>query len=1232
MPSWVRVKEVLALALEQPVGRRSALLDELCIGDAELRAEVDSLLAAETPTGIFIDHPALPGLDLPASPDGYAEEDPHIGRQLGPYSIERCLGRGGMGAVYLASRADKEFEHDVALKMIRRGMDSELVVRRFRHERQILATLNHPHIARLFDGGTTPEGLPYFVMEYVAGIPIDRYADEHRLSTAERLRLCLRVFDAVQHAHDHHIVHRDLKPGNVLVTADGQPKLLDFGIAKILDPGNEADSTMTSLARPMTPEYASPEQILGQPVTLATDVYALGLLLYELLTGHRPYRFATRTPDAMARVVCEEEPERPSTAVARTHTYIRPDGTTETTTPLTVSGTRDGSPEALQESLSGPLDEIVLKALRKTPELRYSSVAALAEDVRRYLDREPVSAGRDAWRYRANRVIRRHRTAFAVAALLLATMVITAAAARLWSRPAVTAPGGGATTIHAPTRPSVAVLGFTNLSGREGDQWLSTALAEMLTTELAGGGQLRVVPADLVTRMVKDLAVGTSGPPPAAAIERLRTALATDYLVLGSFVTSGADAARSLRVDVRIVRKADDVVGVAGVGDEAHLFSVMSDAGRQLRSRLGLRENAPETTTGTGAAFPQRVEAMRLYAEGLARLRLLDVVEAHALLEKAAAIEPANPLIQTALASAWSALGYDGRAIEAAQKAFDASAALTREDRLKVEGRLYDAQRNAAKAIDVYRTLWGFFSDNIEYGLLLAAAQTSAGHGTDALATVSDLRRSSGAKADPRIDLAEAQAASALGDAPRELAAIQRALHRAEELGARLLVARARLLEGRSYFSQGQPVKAEQSLEAARTVFLEAGDRAGAASALNSLGTVLSDQQDITRGQKMYEQSLAVSEEIGDRRAMSAALNNLGILLKDQGKLREALDAHQRSLALRREIGDRNWTAVSLSNIGVVLFEQDHLTEATKYYKESLAICRETGDKRGLVRALHNLAVVQREIGNLAEARGAFEESLSTRAAIGDKRGQVVGRVELGTLLLQQGEIAAARAVEEEALRVASETKLKPGAAQARYQLGQISLAAGDLSAARQHHEEAMAIRREMKETRTIVESGLALAGLALEEGHPADAERLAEAVAAGGELTTAPMKAMARLLVARARLMSTDVIAASRALAAARQLSSGTERMTLRTGLAMVEAEIDAAQGRYREGRECLAELQATLARSGMVLGELERRLLLLRLDAAERRPNVRAAARSLEKDASVRGAGLIVRRAQSL
>ncbi len=1228
MPSWVRVKEVLALVLEQPPERRSTLLDDACGGDAALRAEIESLLAAEAGADGFIDVPALPWLDAGPT-EAAGGGDPHLGRTVGPYVIDRLLGRGGMGAVYLARRSDQEFDQLVAIKMIRRGMDSDLVVRRFRHERQILATLNHPHIARLFDGGTTPDGLPYFVMEYVAGMPIDRYADEHRLTTVERLRLCFGVFDAVQHAHDHHIVHRDLKPGNVLVTAAGEPKLLDFGIAKILDPGNDTDSTMTSLARPMTPDYASPEQILGQPVTPATDVYALGLLLYELLTGHHPYRLASRTPAELARVVCDVDPDRPSTVVTRANTVVRGDGTTAATAPAEISATREKSPEALRRRLAGPLDAIVLKALRRPPALRYASAAALADDVRRYLEDQPVLAARDAWRYRGGRLVRRHRTAAGVAALLLATIAITAAAARLWVAPvhqeATAAP------VRTPQRPSVAVAGFANLSGRPADQWLATALAEMLTTELAGGGQFRVVPADVVTRVVGDLGLTGEASLPAASIERLRTALAADNLVLGSFVTSGPESRRSLRVDVRVLRT-DGPVGVASVGGEADLFAVMADTGRQLRTRLGLPESEPGAATAARAAFPRGLEATRLYAEGLRRLRLLDAVAAQGLFAKAAMLEPANPLIQTALASAWTALGYDGRATEAARKAFESSAVLTREDRLKVEGRLYEAQHTPGKAVDVYRTLWGFFSDNIEYGLLLSAAQTSAGRAADALETVAGLRRAPAPQnADPRIDLAEAQAAAALGDFPRELAAIQRALRRAGETGSRLLVARARLLEGRSYFNQGEPARAEQSLDAARSVFLEAGDRSGAASALNSLGSVLADQQDITRAERMYEQSMATSEEIGDRRAMSSALNNLGILFKDQGRLAEALAAHRRSLALRREIGERNWTAVSLSNIGVVLFEQDHLREATAYYEQSLALCREIGDKRGLVRALHNLAVVQREAGRLPEARVALEESLATRAEIGDKRGQVIGRVELGMVQLAQGEIAAARATEDEAIRLGGEARLKPGIAQATFQLGEIALASGDLAAARRHHEEALATRREMKETRTAMESRLALAAVAVEEGRFAEAERDAQEVVGDVAQTTTPMRAFGQLITARARIGSRNLPGAVEALAAARELAGRSERVALRNGVAMVAAEIDLAQGRRREARERLADLQRSQASSGMVMDELERRLLLLRIDVADGRPTG-PAARALERDAAARNAGLILRRLRSL
>lgn len=1211
MSTWPRVKEVLGLALEAIPEERDAVLDENCAGDAELRAEVESLLAAEADAGLFI---ATPAVEAPAEDD---EHDPHIGSAIGPYVIDRCLGRGGMGAVYLAHHTG-DFSHAVAIKMIRRGMDSDVVVRRFRHERQMLASLNHPHIARLFDGGTTAAGLPYFVMEYIAGAPIDRYADDRRMNVADRMRLCLDVFDAVQHAHDRQIIHRDLKPGNVLVTADGRIKLLDFGIAKWLGSGIGGDSTMTSLARPMTPEYASPEQIRGGTITAATDVYALGLLMYEVLTGHRPFRFHQRTPEEISSVVCELEPERPSTAIGRVETTTHADGTTESKTPATVSETREGSPEALRNRLSGPLDAIVMKALRKVPEARYPTVAALADDVRRWLDEQPVSAARGAWRYQVSQLLRRHGSAIGIAAAVILAIAITAVIA---SRAA--SPAREAVTLaqQSATRPSVAVAGFANLSQRQEDSWLSTAMVEMLTTDLAGDGQLRVVPAERTSRALRELGAGTTFTDD--HLDRLRNALSTQYVVIGSFATSGQPPARRVRIDVRVLRPDGDPLSVSGSGSDAELFTLMAAAGRDLRERLGLERTTEAAIQASRAAFPANLDATRLYAEGLARLRELDAVRAQQLLEKAAGLEPSNPMIHVALASAWTALGYDLRGMESAQRAFDASSGLGREAKLNVQGNLYSAQRDWPKAIEVYRTLSGFFADNVEYGLRLAEVQTAGGTHQDALATL-DAMRASMPQSDPRLDIVESQAASALSDYPRELASIQRARQHADAHGMRLLSARAYLLEGRGYWNQGKTDEAEPALAKARELFAAGGDKSGEAAALNSLATVVSDRDDARLGRNMYEESLAASTSIGDRRGMSSALNNLGILLKDRGELDEARKTHERSLALRREIADRNWIAISLNNIGVVLFEQDQFREAARYYQESLALARELGDKRSQVRALHNLAIVERESGSLAAARKEIEESLVMRAEFGDKRGQIFGRVELGISQLAQGDLAAARQNQEEAIRLAIETKLAPGEAQARYQLGEIALVAGDFAEARTQHERALALRTSLNEQRTIAESEAALAILALEEGRIDEAEQRAARVEKALSGSPAPMLAVARLINARVRIARQDADGAERQLAASRAHVARTERLSLRSQFTLVESQLNILRGRPDAARVQLDGLREELRRAGMLIADFERRLVRLQIDRGD--------AAALERDARAKGAGLIANRAKAL
>ena len=406
---WPRVKDILQRALEQQAKTRDAFVLAACAGDERLLREVQSLLAWQTSAANVMERPAVEAMQL-LSPD----LDAMTGRRIGPYRLLREIGRGGMGAVYLGTRDDQQYQHEVAIKLVKRGMDSDLVIRRFRHERQILANLTHPNIARLFDGGTTDDGLPYFVMEYVAGVPIDDYCQTRRLTVVERLRLFRTVCSAVQYAHSNLVVHRDLKPTNILVTVDGEPKLLDFGIAKVIDVQSEpANASLTVVARPMTPEYASPEQARGEAISVATDVYSLGVLLYELLTGQRPYSFGTRGSDEITRVICEEQPPKPSTAVMRAQ--AEPAGGSRAAA-LSFTSRR------LRRELRGDLDNLVLMALRKEPERRYASVEQLSDDIRRFLERRPLRARPDTLSYRSARFVQRNKAAVVAAALIVLTL------------------------------------------------------------------------------------------------------------------------------------------------------------------------------------------------------------------------------------------------------------------------------------------------------------------------------------------------------------------------------------------------------------------------------------------------------------------------------------------------------------------------------------------------------------------------------------------------------------------------------------------------------------------------------------------------------------------------------------------------------------------------------------------------------------------------------------------
>ena len=415
-----RLKQIRAIfeaTLDYKADERDSFLTNECAGDRDLEQQVRSLMDGRDRAPAWLAQPVWRAAPQPVQ--GME------GRELSGYRLTREIGSGGMGSVYLAERNDGTFQKQVAIKLVRAGRDSTEILERFRRERQILASLDHPNIARLLDGGSTEEGIPYFVMELVDGLPLLQWADEHKLDIRQRLELFRKVCEAVSYAHRHLVVHRDLKPANILVTVDGSVKLLDFGIAKLLDPEPNVEAGLTeTLNSVMTPDYASPEQVKGTAITTSSDVYSLGVILYELLTGNRPYNLTSKAMHEVLRAIIEDEPARPSESAG--------------------SGN-----EKLRKELTNDLDDITLMALRKEPDRRYRSVEALSEDIERHLEDLPISARKEEPWYRLRRFVRRHPAgllALAVMIWLLATGVV----ATVWQTRSMLASGAHAEHVLLP--------------------------------------------------------------------------------------------------------------------------------------------------------------------------------------------------------------------------------------------------------------------------------------------------------------------------------------------------------------------------------------------------------------------------------------------------------------------------------------------------------------------------------------------------------------------------------------------------------------------------------------------------------------------------------------------------------------------------------------------------------------------------------------------------------------
>jgi tetratricopeptide (TPR) repeat protein/TolB-like protein/predicted Ser/Thr protein kinase len=930
------------------------------------------------------------------------------GNTFGHYQVLEKVGAGGMGEVYRAR--DLHLERDVALKILPAGLlGDEAARKQFRQEALVLSKLNHPNIATVFDFDTW-DGRDFLAMELIHGVSLSERVKTGPLPEQETLRLGTQLAEGLSAAHAQGVIHRDLKPGNLMIMPDGRLKILDFGLAILTRPESDPDLTRTmgeSEVVTGTIPYMPPEQLRGQRGDARSDIYAAGAVLYEMATGEMPFP-QSQSAELIGAIL---------------HQSPRPAYT-------------------LNSSITSELESVVMKCLEKEPASRYQSARELLDAL------EGKSTGIAALRPKHWRIA---RAIAATVLVLTAGLAIGLNLGRL--RDAVFGGAAKKEEIGTPIAPirvrrSVAILGFKNLSGRSDEAWLSTALSEMLTTELAAGEHLRTIPGESIAQMKINLSLSDADSYGKETLFKIRSNLQTDSVVLGSFIPLNKG---EIRLDLRLqdTVTGETLAAVSERGGETQIDDLITRAGSALRQKLGAGEVSESQASAVRATRASNAEASRLYSEGLVKLRAFDALAARDLLEKAVAADPKYSVAHLALSTAWSTLGYDEKAKTEAQRAFELSGELSREERLLVEARYRVMTGERERAVDIYRTLWGFFPDNLDYGLQLASAQTAAGKGRDALTTVEAIRKlSPPAGTDPRIDLAEAGAASSLSDYKREQAAAERAEARGSAQGARLLVARAQLSEGAALHALGDLVQATARYESAKGVFAAAGDRWGVASALSNIAFVSSQRGEPSKAEEMNQQALAIRRKIGDKQGVAQSLNSLAMIRYNQRDVAAAKKFFEQSLSIRREIGDRRGVATALSNLGAALFLQGNLAAAKKMFEDSLAIQRDVGDKSGVAIALNNIAQVLGAQADLAGAKRTYEEALVIRRELGEKSGVASTVRNLGEILQKQGDLSEAEKKLEEALTIRTETGEKTQAASVRIPLADVLVYAGQAARA----------------------------------------------------------------------------------------------------------------------------------------------------------------------------------------
>jgi len=1066
-----------------------------------------------------------------------------IGHRLSHYRIEEQIGAGGMGVVYRAY--DEHLHRDVAVKILKPGTLAEAAQKRFRNEALLLARLNHPNIATVHEFGSQ-DGINFLVTEYIVGITLDAKLAAGPMPGAEVIRIGAQLAAGLAAAHQKGIVHRDLKPGNLRLTSDGRLKILDFGLAQPMPRASELGATAT-ITEPMqdvgTLPYMSPEQLRGEVLDARTDIWAAGAALYEMATGRKP--FLQNTPAMLINAILNQSPDPPSKTVP-----MVPD----------------------------VLSAVILKALARDPAQRYQSAAELAADLDRLaaptaaLGQQLPMSRRSMW------------MAFAVAGGLL--LLIGSFLYLRRSTPPNSSPSGS-------RRRSVAVLGFKNLSENPEKAWLSTALSEMLTTELGEGDELRAVSGESVAQMKASLALPDADSFSRQTLTRIRQNLGSDEVVLGSYVPLGDGV---LRLDVRLqdTLAGETLFTVSQKGSEKEIDELVGRAGAELRARLGLRALSDAQSALVRASLPSTPEAARLYARGLQQLRLFDAQSARDLLEKSTALDPEHAPTHSALAEAWSVLGYESKAKDQAKRALALSTKISREERLLIEGRAHEVLSEMPEAIESYHALWRFFPDTVDYGLFLVRAQVNGAKPSDAEITLAELRKVTVSEADrARIDLADASIASALSDFKRkqERAAVSAELGRS--IGANLIVAQAAQLEGDAWERMGQSRKAIDLANQAKEFYILVGDRRGAARALLSIGVVFFDQGDYEGAKKKFEEALPVFRQIGAKRGIRATLELIGNVFYAEGNLREARKYYEEVLPYDREINDPSGLASDYGNLANALDGMGDLQGALKMQQDALTIFNKIGDRRGASATANNLGNLFVEMGDLDEAGKYFDQSLTIKRETAFRRGEPYPMTGLGDVLLARGKLPEAR----------------------------------------KQYEEALALCIEMNNDDLAAQLRLSLALIALFEKRYEDGETLARQAALGYEKTnSAGNGAWAESVLARNLLGSGRLAEAQASMTRAAALVKLTTMQAPRYEVALAETRIKAKSGKTSVALQELQTALMSTRKFGYRIYEYEIRLAIAEIEKGEGSASADSDLAVLEREAWAHGILLVANQAQAL